>query len=267
MTKWTSELIPPAPRIAVDHMGNGPLVVFLHGIGGNRTLWHEQLVAFAPHFHAVAWDARGYGSSDDFEGPFDFGDISADLIRVLDHFKAEKAHIVGLSMGGIIAMEFCGRFPDRLQTLTICDSSEGLGAIPADQRRDFIRSRQEPLLAGKEPRDIAAEVARSLTSSSAPESVYERLVEGMAALHKGTYLKAIEAVANVKGLKLEEIRAPTHVVVGGLDRLAPPSVSRGLSERIPKAEFSIIPEAGHIANIEQPQAFNDIVSGFLLRHR
>ena len=63
MTKWTSELIPPAPRIAVDHMGNGPLVVFLHGIGGNRTLWHEQLVAFAPHFHAVAWDARGYGSS------------------------------------------------------------------------------------------------------------------------------------------------------------------------------------------------------------
>jgi 3-oxoadipate enol-lactonase len=170
-------------------------------------------------------------------------------------------------MGGIIAMDFAARYPERLLTLTVCDSSEGLGDLPADQRRDFIRSRQEPLLAGKEPRDIADEVARSLTSSSAPESVYRRLFEGMAALHKETYLKALEAVANVRGLKLEEISAPTHVVVGALDRLAPPPVSRRLSERIAGAELSIVPEAGHIANIEQPQAFSDIVLGFLNRYR
>jgi 3-oxoadipate enol-lactonase len=60
-----TESVPPAPKLAVDHAGAGELVVFLHGIGGNRTFWHEQLVAFAPYFQAASWDARGYGKSDD----------------------------------------------------------------------------------------------------------------------------------------------------------------------------------------------------------
>jgi pimeloyl-ACP methyl ester carboxylesterase len=66
----------------VDHVGAGPLVIFLHGIGGNRTNWHDQLAEFGAHFHAVAWDARGYGASDDYDGALDFGDFAVDMARV-----------------------------------------------------------------------------------------------------------------------------------------------------------------------------------------
>ncbi|HJU12355.1 MAG TPA: alpha/beta fold hydrolase, partial [Candidatus Binataceae bacterium] len=112
MTAWTTDYVPGPPRIAVDHAGSGHLVVLMHGIGGNRTNWHDQLPAFAAHFHAVSWDARGYGASDHYEGPLDFGDFARDLGRVLDHFSASRAHLVGLSMGGVIAMDFWSRFPN-----------------------------------------------------------------------------------------------------------------------------------------------------------
>src|SRR5207247_8478398 len=102
----TLDLISPAPRLAVDRTGDGPLVVFLHGIDGNRTNWRDQLGVFAAHFTAAALDARGYGASDDYAGPLAFDDFAGDLRRVLDHYGARRAHLVGLSMGGRIAMRF-----------------------------------------------------------------------------------------------------------------------------------------------------------------
>ncbi|MGH7966696.1 MAG: alpha/beta fold hydrolase, partial [Candidatus Binatia bacterium] len=85
--------------IAYDIEGSGPLIVFLHGIGGNRTNWQAQLAHFGVRFCAVAWDARGYGASDDSPQTLQFSDYADDLVRLLDHLKAERAHLVGLSMG------------------------------------------------------------------------------------------------------------------------------------------------------------------------
>ena len=97
--------------------GSGPLVLFLHGIGGNRHHWRQQLPVFATRFKAVAWDARGYGDSDDYEGAAAISMTSPpDVLRVLDHFKAQKAHLVGLSMGGRIARNFALRHPERVAT-------------------------------------------------------------------------------------------------------------------------------------------------------
>jgi 3-oxoadipate enol-lactonase len=114
-----------------------------HGIGGNRTNWHDQLAVLAEHFHAVSWDARGYGGSDDYEGPLDFGDFARDVARVLDHFRASRAHLVGLSMGGLIAMDFHRCYAERVATLTICDSLPGFNYLSTEQRREFVRLRQE----------------------------------------------------------------------------------------------------------------------------
>ena len=92
------------PDLAADLAGDGPLLLMMHGIGGNRTNWRAQLPALSRHFSCVAWDARGYGDSDDYEGPLAFDDFVADVLRVLDHFGADRAHLLGLSMGGRIAM-------------------------------------------------------------------------------------------------------------------------------------------------------------------
>ncbi len=267
MANWKTELVPPAPRIAVDHMGSGPLVMCLHGVGGNRTNWHDQLPAFGSHFHAAAWDARGYGDSDDYEGPLDFADFSRDLLRVLDFFGARRAHLVGNSMGGVIAMDFCLSYPERVATLTLCDSLPGFSAFSPEQAREFIRSRQEPLLAGKTPADIAPAVARSLVSPAARPGSYERMVASIATLHKDSYLKTIAAGAIYGALELERIHAPAHVIVGEDDTLTPPTMAREIAGRISGARFTQIARAGHLSNIEQPDTFNAAALSFLLEHR
>jgi 3-oxoadipate enol-lactonase len=260
--------IGPHPRIAVDVGGRGPLLLFLHGIGGNRSNWRDQLPVFAEYFTAAAWDARGYGDSDDYEGALDFGDLSADLLRVLDHFQAERAHLCGLSMGGRIAMDFHDRHPKRVASLTLCDTQPGLARMPAEKRREFIRLRQEPLHAGKTPAEIAPAVARTLVSPKASPAAFQRLVDSMAALHTASYLKTIEAsFLYARAPDLEGIRVPTHILVGADDSLTPPEIARAMAERIAGAKLTIIADAGHLANLDQPEAFNAAALGFLREHR
>lgn len=268
MKPWTTDYVPGTPRIAVDHCGAGPLVIFLHGIGGNRTNWHDQLPEFGRRFHAVSWDARGYGESEDYEGPLDFGDFANDLARVIRFCDARRVHLVGLSMGGLIALDFYGRYPAQVATLTLCDSLPGFGHLNDDQRREFVRLRQQPLLEGKEPKDIAPEVARTLIGKSARPGSFERLVASMTALHKDSYLKTIAASVNYRrDPELEKVAVPTHVVVGDEDRLTPPAMSREMTRRIPGARLTLIQGAGHLSNIEQPEAFNREVLAFLMEHR
>jgi 3-oxoadipate enol-lactonase len=264
MTQWTTVRIGPAPHIAVDHMGEGELLVFMHGIGGNKRNWVDNLPAFAKHWHAVAWDARGYGESDDYEGPLTFTDFSHDLARVLDHFGARKAHIVGLSMGGRIAQDFAALYPDRLLTLTLCDTSGGFSQFSDEKRREFIRLRQEPLLKGGEPKDIAVPVAKTLIGPKSSKEAFDALVDSMSRLHKQSYIKTIEAsgMAGSHG-KHADIRVPTHVIVGAEDKLTTPDMCRQLADAIPGARLTVIPDAGHLVNIEQPEQFNAAAIAFI----
>lgn len=263
-----TEFVSGTPRLAVDCCGAGALVVFLHGIGGNRTNWHDQLPVFARQFRATAWDARGYGQSDDYDGPLDTSDFSRDLARLLNHFNAPKAHLVGLSMGGRIALDFHALYPQRVLTLTLCDTHSGFHTFTPAERANFVRLRQQPLLDGKEPKDIAPIVAKTLMGPKASPAAFQRLVDSMAALHKQSYLKSIAAMTQFDRTKdLSSICVPTHVVVGADDRLTPPAMAKEIADQIPGAVLTVIPDAGHLVNIEQPEAFNQAALSFLLRHR
>ncbi|MFI4988973.1 MAG: alpha/beta fold hydrolase [Alphaproteobacteria bacterium] len=264
-----TDYVPGRPRLAYDHAGAGPLVVLMHGIGGNRTNWHGQLTALAKAFHAVAWDARGYGLSDDYEGPLDFADFSADLRRLLDHLGASRAHVCGLSMGGRIALDFQARHPERVATLVLCDSFAGFDAsFTPEKRAEFVRLRTAPLLAGKEPRDIAAAVARTLIGPSSPPEAMARLVASMTALHKESYIKTVEATTSYDRVaSLAAIAVPVLLVYGADDRLTPVRLGREMAAKIPDARLVVIDEAGHLPNIERPEAFNAALLEFLLANR
>ncbi|MFO7855795.1 MAG: alpha/beta fold hydrolase [Paracoccaceae bacterium] len=259
-----TERIGPAPHIAVDHAGEGELVVFLHGIGGNKRNWHDNLPAFAEKYHAVAWDARGYGESDDYDGPLDFDDFARDLARVLDHFGAERAHVVGLSMGGRIAASFNAQFPERVKSLVLCDTHLGFAAFTPERRAEFVRLRKEPLVNGKEPKDIAPVVAETLIGNPAHREAFDKLVDSMNRLHKESYIKTIEASVSMDHKELyADVKAPTLVVVGDLDRLTTPEMARQIVDKVPGARLEIIEDAGHLSNIEQPAAFDRAVLDFL----
>ena len=260
-----TDYVPGKPRLAYDHAGAGPTLVFMHGIGGNRTNWHDQLAACAAAFHAVAWDARGYGLSEDYEGPLDFADFSRDLLRLLDHLGALRAHVCGLSMGGRIALDFHARFPARVASLILCDTFTGFAAsFSAAERAEFVRLRKAPLLAGKEPRDIAPGLAALLLGPRAEPAVKERAIASMAALHKESYLKAIEATTGYdKPVSLAAIEVPVLLVYGAEDRLTPVEIGREMAAEIKGARLVLIEDAGHLPNIERPEAFNEAVREFL----
>ena len=272
MPPSTLTFIPGQPRLAADTCGDGPLLVFMHGIGGNRSNWSDQLPAFGAHFHAVAWDARGYGASDDYAGPLDFGaDFSADLLRTLDHFGARKAILCGLSMGGRIAQAFFDRHPDRVAAMVLCDTAADFQAdLTPAQRAEFVRLRKAPLLAGREPRDIAPVVARTLAGPQATPAHIQRLIDSMSALHKESYLKAIDASYgdSARRLKpLSSIDVPVLLVYGADDTLTTPALGRAMQAGIAGAQFVEIAAAGHLCNIEAPAVFNREVLAFVLKHR
>lgn len=266
-------LVEPAPRIAVDHAGAGPLVVFLHGIGGNRTNWREQIEALSDDFLCVAWDARGYGASDDYEEPLSLADFNDDLIRVLDHFGRPAAHLVGLSMGGTIAQNFYRHHPQRVLSMVLADTRNG---FQRHNSEEFLRQREAPLLAGLTPADIAPKLAPTLVAAGAAPHVVQRLTESIAALHKASYLKTLrastlvsqsEAFAGMSGyVDMSTVRVPTLVVCGTEDRVTPPAMSQELAQGIAGAQLVMLEGAGHLSNIERPHEFNEAVSAFLHRH-
>lgn len=253
-----------SPRIAIDHCGEGELLLFLHGIGGNRSNWRAQLPVFGRHFTAVAWDARGYGGSDDYAGSLDFADLNADILRVLDHFKVPQVHLVGLSMGGRIAFNFAKHHAGAVRSLTACSAADRASNMTPERRRAFLESRLRPLQSGLTPANIAPAVARSLLGPNAPEDAYERLRQSMADLHRESYMKALEAVSlQDGGSDLAAIAFPTHVVAAESDPLIPCDSLREMASKIPNCVFTVIPDCGHLSNMERPDEFNAAVLGFL----
>jgi 3-oxoadipate enol-lactonase len=253
-----------APRLALTHAGAGELLVFLHGIGGHRSHWDEQLAHFADRFLVCAPDLRGFGDSEDCAGELDFAaDFCADVDAVLEHFGAPRAHLVGLSMGGRIARNYGLRRPERVASLVLANTQPGFDGLSERQLQAFVDGRRAPFAGGREPPQVAEELARGLLSPHAVPPAWPRLVAAMAALHRESYLKTVEAsVRQDRGARLEDLRGPVLVLAGAEDTLYPPAISQAMAARIPGAQYLAIPRAGHLSNLEQPQAFNAALDAF-----
>jgi len=229
-------------------------VLFLHGIGGNRHSWDAQVEFFSKRFRAAAWDARGYGNSEDYEGPLDFAIFTQDIVRVLDHLGEKRIHLVGLSMGGRIARNFALAHPERLKSLVLANTSPGFGALSASQVTAFVEQRRKL--------DPVAQAKRLLGPAS-PHAAFERLVSALGAVHGESYLKTIEAsVAQDLAAPVEKIRVPTLVIGGKHDPLYSIDIARGLAGRIPGARLVEL-DCGHVSNLEMPDQFNSVVLEFL----
>lgn len=250
------------PKIAVSCQGTGDLVLFLHGVGGNRTNWHSQITQIAHTHRAVAWDLRGYGLSDDANS-FTLEDLVADVGRVLDHFGVRTAHLVGLSMGALIALSFYFAYPNRVQSLFLANSAAGLDT-DSSRADEFLASRLKPLQEGKTPADIAPTVAAMLGGRNATEATKTRLEQSIASLRIGAYVAALEVVSRfVLPGDLSTIEVPVHYVAGEDDRTVPADIAARAASLIPRCKFTVFERTGHLSNIEVPDAFNSALGDFL----
>jgi 3-oxoadipate enol-lactonase len=227
----------------------------VHGIRGNRRNWRGQLEFFSDRFRAAACDMRGYGDSDDYEGPLEFDqDFSADVLRVADHFRAAKMHLVGLSMGGRIARNFALRHPQRLKSLTLVSTNPGFDAMSAqDQQRFAERRTRTPDL-------------RKLLGRRANPAAHEELLDSAARVHQASFEKTLEAsVAQDRAAPIEKIRVPTLVMAGEEDTVYSPGLARAMARRIPGAKLVMFAGTGHVPNLEQPERFNEALLDFLVQ--
>lgn len=265
----TRAFVGAQPRIAIDVAGvTGPLIVFVHGIGGNRQNWTAQLSALGAHYRAVALDIRGYGESDDYDGPMLLDDICADIARVIEHFSVPQATLVGLSMGGMIVQEFYRRFAGHVRSLILCSTNAGVGVgLTPAQKHEFVAMRNGPLLAGGEPADLIPAMRAVLFGEAPSAAALTGIEQSVGALRKGSYMKAVEAMVEFDSSDLHErIDVPTLLIGGSHDKLIPLAHMQDMERTIPGAELMVLDGAGHLLNLEQPDAFNRAVRNFLSRH-
>ena len=255
-----------APRLTYSEAGTGATaLICLHGIGGNRHNWTRQLQSLGAFCRAAAWDARGYGDSDDYPGALAFTDFSDDLLRLLDHLGVERADLCGLSLGGRIALDFYDRHPTRVRSLILVDTFPGFdSSFTQEGRERFVRERRQPLLEGKTLAEIAPAVARTLVSPAASPAVIQELVGSMCLLHQESYLKTIEAMTMYRPVTdVATVKVPVQIIVGADDKLTPPAISRKMAAAIAGARLLELPATGHLSNLERPTEFNACVRAFL----
>jgi len=159
-------------------------------------------------------------------------------------------------MGGRIARNFALAHPERLKSLTLANTSPGFGALPPEKRREFVEQRRTL--------DPEAQ-AKRLLGPGAPPAAHERLLAGLRAVHRESYLKTVEAsAAQDIAAPIEEIRVPTLVIIGSRDPLYPPEIGKDMARRIPGAKLVEL-DCGHLSNLETPARFNAAVLEFLLQ--
>jgi pimeloyl-ACP methyl ester carboxylesterase len=252
-----------AAPVAWREAGAGPAVLFLHGLGMTRTGFDPQLAALADRFRCVAWDMPGYGASPAPDGPLTFPGLAAAVDGLLDALGVDAAHLVGLSLGGMVALHTALEHPHRVRSLALLDSSPAFG-LDGTQPDTWRRARLAPLDEGVTPAAMAEPVLRSIMAPDVADDVLATAVASMARIPSDGLRAAVECLPthDVRA-RLGDIHVPTLVVVGERDEETPPAYAQALADGISGAALSIVPGAGHISNLEAPAAVNALLGSHL----
>ena len=255
-----------SPAISLRELGvDGPLVILLHGIGGNSTNWTQQIHALSKNYKAVAWDMRGYGKSEDYNGPLVIEDVCADILAIIEHYQADKAHLVGLSMGGMLAQEFFELHPHRVNSMVLANTNAGVGLdFYESEKKEFVRLRKQPLVEGKTPAELVDSMLGVLLGDNPPRSAIDNITESISSLHKESYIKAIEAIVQFNSIDvLPKINVPVLLIGSTNDRVIPLDSMHLLQAKINTATLHVFKGVGHLSNLEKPEEFNKLMLNFL----
>ncbi len=269
-----TRLIDDLPRLAVSvtPARAGPLVVFLHGIGGGRSNWAAQLGVVGNTLRAAALDLRGYGDSTLGPTQSTIDDYCADILRLRAVMGADKLVLVGLSYGSWIATSFAMRHPEMLAGLVLSGGCTGMSEAGPEEREAFRVSREVPLNAGQVPADFAPAVVKVLAGPDASDATRAMLLASMAAIPAATYRDALICFTNpLEQFDFRRLSMPVLMMTGQHDRLAPPAEIRNVAGRIfdaahnPDLRFEVIERAGHVCNVEAPEVYTRHLLAFLAR--
>ena len=250
-------------RIAYQRAGSGPPLVLLHGFICDSRVWQPQIEALSTDFDVIAWDCPGCGESSDPPEEFSMAEFADCLAGFLDEIGVSSAHLLGLSWGGTLIMEFHRRFPARLRSAVLVDTYAGwtgsLGPEQAKQRLSRCLEESEKRVA-----DWIPEWVPEAFSPSAPKELLNDYADIMADVHPVGFRAMSRAVTPDFREALSQIDVPTLLIWGADDSRSPLSNAEKIRDGIPDARLVVIPGAGHVSNMEQPELFNAEVREFIM---
>ena len=249
--------------LAYDDQGKGLPIVFLHAFPLNRTMWAQQEADLSAQFRTITIDLRGHGESDAPLWRYTLDQATDDVRALLDHLSIPQALFVGLSMGGYILLAFHRKYADRVKGMVLADTRAQ--ADTAEGREGRFQMAQIAYKQG--PSAIADLMLPKLLS---PETIQSRpeIVQRVRTMIEGNQMSGI--VGDLMAMTerpdsmplLKQIACPTQIIVGELDQATPPADAKLMADQIPHAKLALIPNAAHLANIEQPEMFSAIVGEF-----
>lgn len=250
---------------AILRAGSGQPLVFLHGIGGAARLWAPQIEHFgARGYDAIAYDLPGYGNREPLRGPITFEELTDDLDAVLASLGVRRPVLVGHSLGGMIVQTWLRRHPEEARAAVLSGTSPAFGDPKGEFQRKFLADRLGPLDQGWTMRDLAPRIVATLVGPS-PDPAGLALAEScMAATPSETYRAMMNCLVTFdeRG-SLGRIRVPVLALAAEADASAPARMMRKMAGYIPGARYAEVRGAGHLPNVEAPQAFNEAVADFL----
>lgn len=256
------------PKLQVDDIelyyettGEGPPVLLLHGLGSSARDWENQIPEFSRSYRVIACDVRGHGRSGKPPGPYSVARFARDVAELLRALDASPAHIIGLSMGGMIAFQIAVDFPDLVRSLVIINSGPAVILKKFSQRtgvqlRFFI-------VRWFGMRAMAKLIGKRLFPDPGQERLLETFIDRVAENDPRAYLDSILAINGWSVAdRVSKIRCPVLVVASDQDYTAV-EVKQAYAAQIPGAVVTVLPNSRHAAPVDQPEQLNRVILDFL----
>lgn len=247
-----------AETIHYEDRGMGPAVVLLHSLGAWSGMWSGEIESLSRRFRCLAPDCRGHGRSSAF-GTITRDGIVGDIVAMMDHAGVGAAHVVGLSMGGCWALRLWNLHPERVASLALCDTFASVPdpVTPVESRRETLRSAS------------MADYARQYAASTLRPDVRPEVVAALERATAGMEARAlIETAQACFTTRLDDVlptvKVPALVLIGERDERTPMALSAKLASDIPGARLVVVPGAGHLSNLDNPEAFGVALEAHLV---
>ncbi|MGH6923776.1 MAG: alpha/beta fold hydrolase [Propylenella sp.] len=251
-------------RARVEGKPGAPWVVLVHSLGTGLDLWDPQVAAFGVDYRILRYDMRGHGGSDAPAGSYTMRNLADDLLDLLRHFAIARAHVVGISLGALTALEVAIRQPPEISSIAVCDSRADMPpefAKAIDDRNRLIREKGMAAIADAMPE-------RWLTPATLQNrpAIADKIRKMVLAASVEGFVGCSEAIKSA-GLmdRIGAIRLPSLFVAADQDSGLPIEVMRAMQAKVPGSGFAVIPAASHLSNLEQPEVFNAILLQYLRR--
>jgi 3-oxoadipate enol-lactonase len=241
-----------------------PWLAFSHSLACNLHMWDGQVEALKNRFRILVYDTRGHGRSSAPAGAYTLEMMADDLRALLSHLDIQRPHFVGLSMGGMIGQTFALKYPAIFASLTLADTTSRYPAEAAPLWQERIRTAESK---GMQPL-VQATLERWFTEAfrkNHPEQV-RKIGESILATPVAGYAGCCNAIPKINATaRLKEIKCRALVICGEQDPGTPPAMAREIHDNLPGSKLALIPQAAHLSNLEQPEAFNRVLSEFLTK--